>query len=247
MSALYDTIGKGYRNYRQPDPRIAAMIADALGDAQSVVNIGAGAGSYEPKDRAVTAIEPSAEMIAQRPADAAPCLQGTAEALPFEDKSFDAALAILTVHHWPDQKHGMEEMKRVARKRCAFLTWDVPETEFWLTRDYFPEIIERDRMTFSLAPYRAVFGAFDARTVPIPCDCTDGFLAAYWKRPRMYLDPDARHAISSFSYLGDVSESLARLERDLADGTWMRRNGYLMRETGMDLGYRLIIVDCGKD
>jgi SAM-dependent methyltransferase len=240
LTALYDSIGRGYRNYRKPDPRIAAMIEDALGDAESVVNVGAGTGSYEPKNRHVIAVEPSAIMIAQRASDAAEAIQASAERLPFADKSFDAALAILTVHHWPDQVAGLREMARVARKRCVVLTWDVPETRFWLTEDYFPEILAQDRKTFSLAPFREAFGAIDVRVVPIPHDCSDGFLCAYWRRPEMYLDPDARRSISSFSRLGDVSGVLARLKRDLDDGTWMRRNGHLLHETEMDYGYRLV-------
>jgi SAM-dependent methyltransferase len=243
LTALYDTIGRGYRNYRKPDPRIAAMIEGALGDAQSVVNVGAGTGSYEPKDRHVIAVEPSVTMIAQRAPDAAEAIQASAEHLPFAGKSFDAALAILTVHHWPDQIAGLREMARVARKRCVVLTWDVPETRFWLTEDYFPAILEQDRRTFSLAPFREAFGAIDVRVVPVPHDCTDGFLCAYWRRPEMYLDPDARRSISSFSRLGDVSGVLERLKRDLDDGTWMRRNGRLLQETEMDYGYRLAVAE----
>ncbi len=243
MNAVYDTIGRGYRNYRKPDPRIAAMIEGALGDAESVVNVGAGTGSYEPKDRHVTAVEPSATMIAQRAPDAAEAIQASAEHLPFGDRSFDAALALLTLHHWPDQIAGLREMARVARKRCVVLTWEVPETRFWLTEDYFPEILDHDRRTFSLAPFREAFGAIDVRVVPIPHDCSDGFLCAYWRRPEMYLDPGARRSISSFSRLGDVSRVLARLKRDLEDGTWMRRNGRLLNETEMDYGYRLVVAE----
>jgi SAM-dependent methyltransferase len=243
LNAVYDTIGRGYRNYRKPDPRIAAMIEGALGDAESVVNVGAGTGSYEPKDRHVTAVEPSATMIAQRAPDAAEAIQASAEHLPFGDRSFDAALALLTLHHWPDQIAGLREMARVARKRCVVLTWEVPETRFWLTEDYFPEILDHDRRTFSLAPFREAFGAIDVRVVPIPHDCSDGFLCAYWRRPEMYLDPGARRSISSFSRLGDVSRVLARLKRDLEDGTWMRRNGRLLNETEMDYGYRLVVAE----
>jgi SAM-dependent methyltransferase len=243
LNALYDTIGRGYRNYRRPDPRIGATIIAALGDARSVVNVGAGAGSYEPRDRDVIAVEPSAAMIAQRPPDAAEARQASADALPFAGKSFDAAMAILTVHHWPDQARGLREMKRVARKRCVILTWDVPETEFWLTRDYFPQILEKDKKTFSLDPYRAVFGEIGVHAVPVPHDCSDGFLCAYWRRPEMYLDPGARRSISSFVTLGDVSQVLARLRRDLDDGSWMRKNGHLMNETELDLGYRLVVAE----
>ena len=243
MSVLYDTIGSAYSRYRKPDPRIQAMIDAALGDARSVVNVGAGTGSYEPRDRRVVAVEPSATMIAQRPQGAAEAIQGSAAALPFADDSFDAAMALLTVHHWPDIHAGLREMARVARKRCVIFTWDVPDTEFWLTRDYFPEILEHDRRTFTLAPFREVFGSIAVRVVPIPHDCSDGFLCAYWRRPRMYLDPGARLSISSFSRLGDVSGVLARLERDLDGGSWMRRNGDLLQRAEMDYGYRLVIAE----
>jgi SAM-dependent methyltransferase len=243
LNALYDTIGAGYGNYRKPDPRIAAMIEAALGDAKSVVNVGAGTGSYEPRDRHVVAVEPSELMISQRPPGAAEAIRASADALPFADKSFDAALALLTVHHWPDQIAGLREMARVARKRCVIFTWDVPETRFWLTRDYFPQILEHDRRTFSLAPLREALGGIDVRVVPVPHDCTDGFLCAYWRRPEMYLEAGARRSISSFSRLGDVSATLARLKRDLDDGAWMRRNGHLMDETQMDHGYRLVVAE----
>lgn len=243
MNALYDTIGAGYVNYRKPDPRIAAMIEAALGDAQSVVNVGAGTGSYEPRGRHVVAVEPSELMISQRPPGAAEAIQASAAALPLADASFDAAMALLTVHHWPDIGAGLREMARVARKRCVIFTWDVPETRFWLTQDYFPQILEHDRRTFSLAPLREALGEIDVRVVPVPHDCTDGFLCAYWRRPQMYLDAGARRSISSFSRLGDVSGVLGQLERDLDDGTWMRRNGRLMDEKQMDHGYRLVVAE----
>jgi SAM-dependent methyltransferase len=215
----------------------------ALGDAKGVVNVGAGAGSYEPRDRDVTAVEPSATMIAQRPPGAARAVQGSASALPFPDKHFDAAMALLTVHHWPDVRAGLKEMKRVARKRCVIFTWDVPDTAFWLTRDYFPEILAHDRRAFALSPFSEVFGSVETRIVPIPHDCSDGFLCAYWRRPEKYLDPGARAAISSFSYLGDVTARIARLAHDIEDGRWARRNAELLDKSEMDYGYRLVIAE----
>jgi len=180
-------------------------------------------------------------MIAQRRPDAARAVQGSASALPFPDKSFDAAMALLTVHHWPDIRAGLREMVRVARRRCVILTWDVPQTPFWLTRDYFPEILEHDRKQFSRAPFDDVFGRVELRAVPVPHDCSDGFLCAYWRRPATYLDAGARGAISSFARLGDVSSVLARLARDIADGAWARRNAELLDKTEMDYGYRLVL------
>ena len=245
MNALYDTIGKGYRNYRQPDPRIAALIADALGDAQSIVNFGAGAGSYEPDDRDVVAIEPSSEMIAQRPPGSARVIQASAEAVPLPDKSFDAAMALLTTHHWSDVEAGLREMKRLARKRCIFFDHAPNDHDFWLVRDYFPELKARFRPLLPMDTARALFGPLRIVPVPVPHDCTDGFLAAYWRRPEAYLDPGARRAISFFANPGDIEPQLARLARDLEDGTWERRHGHLRRETEIDFGYRLVIAELG--
>lgn len=205
--------------------------------------MGAGAGSYEPRNRAVVALELSPTMIAQRSPSAAQAVCGSAMQLPFADGAFDAALAILTLHHWPDQARGLAEMRRVARKRCVILTW-VPDCEFWLTRDYFPEILERDRTVFSLKPFRQAFGHFETRPVPVPHDCTDGFLCAYWRRPEAYLDPGVRGAISSFASVPDAAGRLERLRSDIADGTWKARN-HALACTEADLGYRLVVAELG--
>jgi SAM-dependent methyltransferase len=241
-AALYDRIGLGYAAYRRPDPRIASRIAIALGSARTVVNVGAGAGSYEPADRTVVAVEPSAEMVRQRAPSAAPAVQALAEALPFGAGSFDAAMAVLTIHHWSDAPRGLAEMRRVARDRIAILTWDPEHPGFWLTRDYFPEIVPADRVTFpTLGMIEDVLGPIEVRPVPIPADCTDGFLGAYWRRPEVYLDPGARAAISMFAKLDDVETRIARLRADLADGSWERRNGHLLAKPELDLGYRLVV------
>src|SRR6185437_8355412 len=182
MPQLYDSIGENYVDYRRPDPRIAATITKALGEARSVVNIGAGAGSYEPADRTVIAAEPSATMILQRAADAAPVICASAMELPFRQNAFDATLAIFTVHHWPDRMRGLSEMRRVA-KRAVILTWEPSTSASWLTRDYFPEILTYDRTLFPLASefYGRVFEQIEIVPIPIPRDCTDGFLEAYWR------------------------------------------------------------------
>jgi len=244
LNALYDTLGKGYANYRKPDPRIAGAILDALGDARSVVNIGAGAGSYEPRDRSVIAVEPSGLMIGQRPADAAPVVRGVAEALPFADKSFDAATAFLTTHHWKDVRAGLTEMRRVARKRCVFFdhAFD-PARKFWMVRDYFAGMPAGTPSLLPLDIAREVFGELRIVTLPVPHDCTDGFFCAYWRRPEAYLIPEVRAAISFFANAPDVDGAIAQLKRDLDDGTWERRNGHLRRETEMDFGYRLVIAE----
>ena len=180
---LYDTIGRGYRQRRQQDPRIAAQIHGALGSAASVVNVGAGAGSYEPRDRNVVAVDPSQVMIRQRVPDAAPVVRASASNLPFADGSFDASLAVLTIHHWPDVNRGLRELCRVARQRAVILTCDPSVAPFWLT-DYFPEILEIDlRIMPSLSEFRRQLRVIEMVEVPIPHDCTDGFLGAYWRRP----------------------------------------------------------------
>src|SRR5215470_9107355 len=245
MRELYDTIGRGYDTHRRPDPRLAAAIAGALGAASSVVNVGAGAGSYEPVDRPVIAVEPSAAMLRQRRPGAAPAVQASATELPFRDAAFGAALAILTVHHWPDRARGLAELARVTRDRVVIVTWD-PEARyaFWLVDDYFPEIPAIDRVIFpTLDDFRRVLGPIEARPLPIPHDCADGFLGAYWRRPEAYLDAGVRGAISGFTKLADVEPGLARLRADLADGTWERRHGHLRQREAVDLGYRLVVAE----
>jgi SAM-dependent methyltransferase len=246
VNALYDTIGKGYADYRKPDPRIGAMIENALGDAQTVLNVGAGTGSYELPGRHVNAVEPSATMIAQRAPNEIGAVQGIAENLPFPDKSFDATTAFLTTHHWSDLRKGLEEMKRVSRKRCVFFDQDFTGVDFWMLDDYFPEMKNELAELLPLETARDVFGELRVVPVPIANDCTDGFFCAYWRRPEAYLDPDVRGAISFFAKARDVEARMEMLRCDLADGAWIRRNGHLMRETERDFGYRLVITEIGS-
>lgn len=246
--ALYDTIGRGYAELRRPDARIAAAIEGALGDAASVVNVGAGAGSYEPRGRRVIAVEPSEVMIAQRPAGAAPCVPGSAESLPLETGSVDAAMTVLSMHHWKDRERGVREMARVARRRVVALTWVPDGAPFWLTDEYFPEIMAHDRTIFpSTGELQQMFellvGPTEITPVPIPHDCTDGFLCAYWRRPECYLRMDVRSAISSFARI-DAEPGLARLREDLASGRWAERNRGLLAMDALDAGYR--VVRCEK-
>ncbi len=246
MAQLYDAIGLGYEQYRRPDPRIATAILDALGDAATVVNVGAGAGSYEPVDRSVVAVEPSLTMIRQRPAGSAPVVQASATHLPFRDAVFAAALAVLTVHHWADRRRGLTELARVAQHRLVIVTWDPATSGFWLVEDYFPTIAEIDRQILPpMEEFRQAFGTIEVRPLPVPYDCTDGFLGAYWRRPHAYLDPGVRSAISTFAKISDVESGLTRLRGDLADGTWERRYGHLLRQSELDLGYRLVIAPGG--
>lgn len=246
---LYDHIGRDYAWYRKPDVRIASAIRAALGDVQSVLNVGAGAGSYEPRDCNVVAVEPSLAMIRQRAPGAAPVVQGSAESLPFADASFDATLAILTLHHWKDRAAGLRELQRVARQRVVLFVFD-PEFvgfhQFWLIRDYFPEIAAYD---LTIAPpldeYAAVLGPCEIRSVPVPHDCSDGFGGAYWRRPASYLDEGARAAISSFRAVPEPQPALERLRRDIDSGRWAERNAGLLGLHELDLGYRLIIARGG--
>jgi SAM-dependent methyltransferase len=242
LTTLYDNIGRTYAGRRQSDPRIATAIEDALAGCNSIINVGAGTGSYEPRCRLVVAIEPSRTMIAQRPQGAAPVVQGCAEALPFGDSSFDAVLGVLTVHHWKDQAKGFSECARVARSKVVFLTIDLDVcVNFWLF-DYFPELLHVDRHIFpNIARFEVAFGSLETIAVPIPADCRDGFLGAYWKRPRAYLDPSVRESISTFSKVGNVDSELARLESDIVSGAWEQRYSSLIDLEALDLGYRILI------
>ena len=247
--ALYDTIGHSYAVLRRPDPRIAAAIDAALGDADSVVNVGAGAGSYEPPGRTVLAVEPSDVMIRQRPAGAARCVRGSAEALPLESASADAAMAVLSVHHWMDLERGLREMARVARKRVVLLTWIPDAAPFWLTEEYFPEIVAHDRTIFLdssalVSMLERVVGPARMTPVPVPHDCTDGFLCAYWRRPESYLRAEVRNAISSFARI-DAEAGLERLRADLSGGRWAERNRHLLALDELDLGYRIVCCETG--
>ncbi len=243
----YDIIGSGYAQWRRPDRRIAAGIREALGDTRTVLNVGAGSGSYEPADRDVIAVEPSRAMIAQRPPAMAPCVQARAEALPFPNDSFDAAMAILTVHHWDRLAAGLAELNRVGVCRRIVLTWDqrVFEQEFWLVRDYLAGLARRLRPAAVPVDHIAeLIGADVIVPVPVPHDCTDGFFGAYWRRPSLYLDHRVRSAISAFA-LSEVEhyrEGLERLDADLRSGAWHRRYGDVLDADSVDLGYRLVVA-----
>ncbi|PWU51140.1 hypothetical protein DLJ47_22220 [Micromonospora sp. S4605] len=243
---LYDTIGATYTVTRRTEPRIAARIWAALGDARTVLNVGAGTGSYEPPDRHVLAVEPSALMRSQRPADAAPCLAASAEHLPFHDDSFDAAMVVASVHHWPDPIAGLREMRRVARRVVVF-THDTTDSgwrhRFWLTRDYLPEVAD---LLVGRPSLTDLAHAVEARVEPvlIPWDCVDGFFEAHWRRPEAYLDEDVRRGVSVWARVGPEAEQRAvrRLRDDLASGRWAERNRDLVDLDAVDLGLRLLIA-----
>lgn len=245
MSApAYDRMGVSYSDIRRADHRLEATIWRALGDAQRVLNIGAGTGSYEPSDREVIAVEPSSVMIAQRPPESARAIQGVAEALPLEDKSVDATMGVFTMHHWDDLDRGLTEVQRATRKRIVFLTLDLDVTEqMWLCRDYLPQIIEHDRKTFpTIAHLRASLPNVQVETVLVPADCTDGFCVALWSRPEAHLDPDVRRSSSIWHRLPPavIESGLDRLRYDLDSGEWDRRHGHLRTQATFDVGLRLI-------
>lgn len=243
----YDRMGLGYSAVRRPDPRIAAQIEAALGSARSVLNVGAGTGSYEPTERDVTAVEPSRTMIEQRPPGAAPVVEAFAEDLPFDDDSFDAAMALITVHHWNDARRGLAEMVRVARDRVLVLTFTpTPPTELWMARDYFPRILDfHARVMLPIDELAAMLPGASVEPVPIPKECTDGFWLAIYDRPEMHLDPDVRRASSSWHHMDqdEIDRGLAKLAADIENGRWDERHGPLRTQSELDVGLRLLTAE----
>jgi SAM-dependent methyltransferase len=241
---LYDSLGRTYSSTRQPDPRIGAIISAALADCPTVVNIGAGTGSYEPA-QTVVAIEPSQIMIGQRPPGAAPAIRAVAEHIPLADKCADAALAVLTIHHWTDVRAGIAEMRRIARRRLVFLTWDadVIGERFWLLSDYLPDARRADaELAVPLEQLADLLDQPVVTAVPVPHDCADGFGAAFWRRPAAYLDSTVQAGISLFTQVdpGLLRPGLARLAADLDSGRWQRTYADLLERDELDLGYRLV-------
>jgi SAM-dependent methyltransferase len=249
VSRLYDRIGRSYRATRRPDPRIAVLIDGALGNARSVVNVGAGTGAYEPTGREVLAVEPSETMIAQRRPGSAPAIQASAEELPLADGSFDAALAVNTVHHWSDVRAGLRELRRVARSRIVIFLRDPRSGDrFWLVEDYLPVLDPSPRLSAIVETIEDELGPTLAVRVPLPRDCVDGLFSAYWARPERYLDADTRRNISNFALAKeeDLDDGLAGLQADLESGTWDRRYRHLRSLPGLDLGHRLLIAKLGS-
>jgi ubiquinone/menaquinone biosynthesis C-methylase UbiE len=245
----YDRIGIDYSKARQADPRIAARIDAALGDAGTVVNVGAGTGSYEPTDRGVTAVEPSAEMIAQRPSGSAVVVQAGAEALPFDEDSFDAAMAILTIHHWTDLDAGLAEMQRVARRRIVIVTFDPePLRDLWIVRDYFPGMLHLESDRTSGHRLAAELPEGKSIPLPVPRDCSDRFFAALWDRPELLLDDEIVGPMWVWSRLSDEErqEGRAKLSEDLRSGRWQERYSDLQTAPELDVGLRLVISELRK-
>jgi SAM-dependent methyltransferase len=241
-TVLYDAIGRTYTATRREDPRLAAAIHAALGDARTVLNVGAGAGAYEPRDRDVLAVEPSAVMRAQRPPGAAPAIAARAEALPLPDRACDAAMAVLSDHHWTDRLGGLRELRRVATRAVVFTYDEERLDDSWIVREYFPHLALADPLP--LAALTEALGGAEARAVPIPHDCRDGFLHAWWRRPEAYLDPAVRAGISLFarSTPEQLAPGLAALEADLRSGAWHERHADLLAREACDLGYVLLVA-----
>ena len=241
----YERHGPGYARHRRSDPRIAARIHAALGDARTVLNVGAGAGSYEPRDRWVLAVEPSAAMRTQRPPDAAPAIDARAEALPFDDDAVDAAMACVTIHHWEPPQAGLRELRRVARGAVVVFTFDLEALPAW-QKDYLADglAIERPRFPTMEAIAAALGGRTHVEHIPTPADCVDGFFEAYWRRPEALLDPVARANISVFALMDDAEEAalLARLEDDLRSGAWAERNADILALDALDVGCRILVA-----
>jgi SAM-dependent methyltransferase len=242
---LYDSIGTTYSLTRRTEPRIAAQIWSALGDAETILNVGAGTGSYEPPDREVLAVEPSGLMRSKRVPGAAPCISGVAENLPFADQSFDAAMAVCSVHHWKDPIAGLREMRRVARRVVVFLFDTSDPNLFWMTRDYLPEFagVRGVRVLAALPRLADSIGA-RLEPVPIPWDCADGFFEAYWRRPEAYLSEDVRRGVSVWASVGPAAEQRAvkRLRDDLVSGRWADRNDDIVDLDAAELGARILVA-----
>lgn len=242
--ATYDQIGGGYGRLRQSDPRIASQIRAALGSATTVVNVEAGAGSYEPTDLAVLAVEPSMVMIRQRPAASDPVIRAGAESLPFSDGSFESGLALLTIHHWNDLRQGLSELRRVVDGTIAVLTWDkVVFDTYWMVDEYIPAPRSLERSLPVPAVIAELLGGGTVHRVLVPADCSDGFLAAWWRRPEAYLDPSVRAAISGLARLtaDELDPGINRLREDLASGAWEQRHHELRALDEYDAGYRLVV------
>ena len=246
-SRRYDEIGRGYARTRREDPRLREQIHAALGDARTVVNVGAGAGSYEPRDRRVIAIEPSDVMADQRPRELSPAIRADAAHLPLRDSSVDAAMAVLTVHHWDgDQQRGVRELRRVARDAVVIVTYDPTVSgQMWLMADYLPEVAQLDHRIFPRPDVIAGWlgGQTGVESIRITRDTPDWTLGSFWAHPERVLDQHARRATSGFARMTPavVERVVTELERDLKSGDWDRRYGHLRQLDSDDVGLRLIV------
>jgi SAM-dependent methyltransferase len=244
MPALYETIGQTYIVTRQPDERIAAQIVAALADAATVLNVGAGAGNYEPTDRDVFALDPSVTMLGQRRSGTGHATCGVAEALPFRDSCFDAVMGTFTLHHWRDLAAGLREVRRVAPLQMFLMYEPAFAKSMWII-EYFHEILDlpHEKRAPSVYTLRAYLNVVDVQIVPVPADCTDGFGGAFWARPEMYLDPTVQAGMSMLAVLEPLVRAAGteRLRTSIGSGDWDARFGQLRTQESVDLGYRLVI------
>lgn len=244
MDTIYNQIGNSYAHGRRTDPEINAQIHAKLQDATSILNVGAGTGSYEPNNVMVTAVEPSEAMLSQRKLSSVSVIQAQAENLPFVNKSFSHCMTVLSMHHWHNRKKAFAEIKRVTRERFVAITWDPNSEPFWLTQDYFPEIHDIDKMIFpSLSEFEQSFENIDVTVLKIPANCIDGFLAAYWRKPQAYLDDVVRANISTFTKISELDKGLTQLQNDISSGAWKFRNSGLLKSEFLDAGYRIVSID----
>jgi SAM-dependent methyltransferase len=242
----YDSLGQKYSGYRQTDPRIAAYISDALLDAKTVLNVGAGAGSYEPSDKYVAAVEPSVTMRAQRIANGkVPAINAKADNLPFDDNAFDASMAMVTVHHWPDIEKGIKELRRVTKKQILILTFDPNELDNFWNAAYFPELIEVEKARYPTIDFlkNALGGNCEVVAIPIPIDCVDGFQEAFYGRPEAFLKKEVRRSQSAWGFLPkELEETLVkRLKDDLESGAWDKKYGHFRNQPSFTCALKLLI------
>lgn len=243
----YDEHGQKYSGYRRTDPRIAAYVYTALGSAKTVLNIGAGAGSYEPEDRYVVAVEPSKEMRSQRlKAQKVPAIIGTADALPFDDDSFDASMAMVTIHHWPDILKGLQELRRVTRNQVLIMTFDPDALENFWNAQYFPEVVEVEKSRYPKIEFitETLGGKSVVQSIPIPFDCVDGFQEAFYGRPEAFLEEEVRLSQSAWSFVpGDITaKRLKAFSEALKSGEWDRKYGAFRKKPSFTCALRLIIA-----
>ena len=249
MAPIYDAIGLGYARVRQPDVRIAEQLRAGLGNAAPILNVGAGAGSYEPTDRPVVALEPSSAMIAQRPPGSASAVRAVAAALPFPNESVGGCMAILTVHHWPDPLAGIAELRRVTSGPVVVLTFDQDvHAQQWLVSEYLPEMAALDPALPAPESIAEALGGGSVDVVQVPWDCTDGFCHAWWRRPQAYLNETVRAAISGIARLPAtvVADAMMRLRSDIDDGSWAHAHRNLLGEQEIDAGYRMVVSGGGS-
>jgi SAM-dependent methyltransferase len=242
----YDKDGVRYSARRQTEPAIAHYIHAALHNAKTILNVGAGAGSYEPEDRYFISVEPSVSMRAQRLSNHKnPALTGRADNLPFDDKSFDAATAFLTIHHWPDIKKGLSELRRVARHQIIIMTFDPDALDFFWNAEYFPEVIEVEKQRYPTIDrlLDMLGGKTAVHDIPVPLDCVDGFQEAFYGRPEAFLDKEVRNAMSAWGFISEEHQELMvkRLSDDLQSGEWDRKYGHLRTQPTFSGALRLII------